>query len=278
MENIEKKHKIHHKKLMILMSIVIICLPFIGVLAKYIYKNNYNAYFNSREFYFNSNILTVDHKKYNIDNWDGTNYSLSIDINNMLNQAAWTSYNIDYDVNVTCPDTITCNLTTPTSDILTYNESKYDQNNIQLEISPNITFQKGDEVEVTVTATSRTKYQKTLSATFILTVTTYGINYNITDSENSYFLTFNISNTTSVAKNINLSFDNSKIRIDNTNTVILKTSAQDIIKDNNDHIKGLNLKINPAEEIVIQFFKEDITKNYTYPLETNTSIITVNEI
>lgn len=273
----KKNIKNNYKRIIILIFILIVLFPIIGTLAKYVYQNNYDAYFNSKEFYFNSSILTSDNKIYNIDNWDGSSYSIDIDIENKLNNEAWTSYNIDYDISVSCPTTVSCNLTTPESNTLIYNANKYTENNIGLEIIPISTFQKGDKVEVTVTATSRTKYQKTISATFVLTVTTYGLTYNITDSVNSYFLTLDISNTTSDVKNINLSFDNSKLSIDNTSTVVIMIDDQDIIKDSNNKINGLNLKVTPAEEITIKFFKKDITKNYTYPLVNDESIIKINE-
>lgn len=259
----------------VFIAILIILVPTFIVLAKYMYEKNYEAYFKSKHFYFYSDVLKSEGKTYNIDNWDGISYGLDIDINNVLNDLVWNDYNIDYDVNVECSSNITCNLTTGTSDTLTYDNTKGTTNRIKLNITSNEEIQVGQTATVTVSATSKSKYEKKLSAKFILKVSNYGVRYSIEDSVNRYFLTLQIYNSSSATKKLSLTFDPSKVLIDNTNPIVLNSLDTSIKKDSENRITGIDLEVDASKEITIDFFKKDISKDYTYPLTNDSSIVSV---
>ncbi len=259
----------------IILLILIILVPAFIVLAKYIYEKSYDSYFKSKQFYFYSDVLKSEEKTYNIDNWDGTSYDLDIDINNTLNDLVWTQYNIDYDVNVECSNNITCNLTTAPSDTLTFDSTKGSTNRIKLNITSSEEIEVGQTATISVSATSKSKYEKKISAKFILKVNNYGVKYSIEDSVNSYFLTLEIYNTDSVTKNLTLTFDPSKVVIDNTNPIVLNSLDTSIKKDSQNRITGIDLEVESSKEITINFFKNNITEDYTYPLKNSSSIISV---
>lgn len=264
----------------IFVLILIVLVPTFSVLAKYIYEKNYDSYFKSKHFYFYSDVLKREEKTYNIDNWDGISYDLDIDIHNNLNDLVWTEYNIDYDVKVDCSSNIICNLTTPTSDTLTYDNTKSTTNKIKLNITSNASkMEEGETATIFVVATSKSKYQKKLSAKFILKVGNYGIKYSIEDSINRYYLTLQIYNATdSTTKKLALNFDPSKVGIDNTNSIVLNSLDTSIRKDSQNRITGIDLEIGPSEEMIINFFKKNITEDYTYPINNSNSIISIEEI
>ena len=48
--------------------------------------------------------------------------------------------------------------------------------------------------------------------------------------------------------------------------------------DGFDYINSITFKMEPESSEVVKFYKADTTKNYTYPINNNTSIITVEFI
>ena len=72
-------------------SIIILCLLvfflFISfAFGRYIHNIISQYLLETKGFYFNSSILNVNGKNYNINNWDGVNtYTLTIDLNNRKN-------------------------------------------------------------------------------------------------------------------------------------------------------------------------------------------------
>ena len=89
-----------HKKISIITAIVL-CLLLIAsfTFGRYIYNVIHNYILETKEFYFNSNILTIDDKEYSVTNWDGVNnYNLTIDLNNRKNSFVKTQADISYEI------------------------------------------------------------------------------------------------------------------------------------------------------------------------------------
>ena len=60
------------KKKYLLLLIPIILIGLTATFSRYIYNKLSEHYLESKEFYFYSDVLTIDNKTYTAQNWDGT--------------------------------------------------------------------------------------------------------------------------------------------------------------------------------------------------------------
>ncbi len=301
-----RKHKI--------ISIVVLCslIVFLGISAvfgRYIRNFIYNYILETKAFYFNSTVLSVNGKNYSISNWDGVNaYTLTIDINNRKNENKHTQFDISYNISYSCPSTVNCVLSKQ-SGVLPA-ESYTDT--YQLTVTPITPFHENESVTVSTSVTSSSPYQKTMSANYTIGVTTSRFSYEIKDSPNSKFLKIIFTNSVSFYKVseafgsyavgdliglydynnltkdqkekcysaiVTVNYDPSKLFVDMTNDNYLNhlsTNYQETTIDGHQWVSQFSFKVNASSSSEIIFYKDDITQNYTYPIVNNTSIITVS--
>ena len=73
-----------HKKLSIITLVSLVGLLVLGIAyAKYFLNIINNYILETKKFYFNRSVLTVNNKHYQINNWDGiSTYQITLDVNN----------------------------------------------------------------------------------------------------------------------------------------------------------------------------------------------------
>ena len=293
---------------MIVLLILFFLLIFGFTYARYIYRIIDNYILESKGFYFNSSVLSLSDKSYKIHNWDGVNnYILTVDVNNKKNESVSTTTDISYSISVECSDNVTCTLSKETGII--YEQQKTDT--YQITIIPKGNFYEGDEVTVKTQATSTSPYYKTLSATYIVGVEKSKFSYSIEDSANSQYLILNLTNSIGYyevekafdtyqvgdqisldnymelsdaekencfSAKVTLSFDPKVLYLDMTsNSYLKKISDSEVTEKINgfDYVSKYTFKVDATSSEKILFYKDDIAKDYTYPIVNEDSIIDV---
>ena len=122
----------------------------------------------------------------------------------------------------------------------------------------------GEEKEIIVTVTSSSPYVKELKAKFVFTKP--ALRYEITDSVGSYYAELYI-HTANEAKTVTVNWDKAELLIDETNDYVFGKLNAD---------KNAATVTIPAHTTVkIAFFKNDITKDYSYALTKFDGTITM---
>lgn len=122
----------------------------------------------------------------------------------------------------------------------------------------------GEEKEIIVTVTSSSRYFKELKAKFIFAESV--MRYEITDSVGSYYAELYIY-TGDTAQPVTVNWDKAKLLIDETNDFVFgKLNA-----DKN----AASVSIPAHTTVKIAFFKNDITKDYSYALTKFDGTITM---
>lgn len=290
-----------------IVAIIIIC--FGTTFARYVYNAINNYILESKGFYFTSSVLHMNNKNYKINNWDGVNhYILTIDVLSKKNSLKSTTSDIEYETEVICPSEVTCKLS-KTKGII-YQTAKVDS--YQITITPTGNFYAGDEIQITTKATATFPYRKTLSATYTIGVEKNKFSYTITDSKNAKYATLDLTNAVTYyqverafgnhkvgdqisvedynllsaqeqencfSAKVTISFPPEQIYLDVTATPYknrLENSQKLKTVNGYSYISGFAFKIPASSSEKIIFYKEDITKDYTYPVVNNTSVINVS--
>ena len=299
-----------HKTLsIVLMSVLIVFILVATVFGRYIHNIIQNYILETKNFYFNSSILNINGKNYSIMNWDGVNaYTLTIDLNNRKTDEIYTTSDIAYTIQVTCPSTVTCTLS-KTSGVI-HPEDATDS--YQIVITPIQSFGENDSVTLTTSVESSTPYHKTMSATYTIGVERSDFSYEIVDGVNEKFLTINFTNAvtfyqvqeafgdyavddyisvdeytqlspTNQAKCysaiVTVSYDPEVLFVDMSNKYYinrLPTGYTEQTIGGYQWVSGFSFKMNASSSAAINFYKDDITENYTYPIVNNSSIIQVS--
>ena len=295
------------KAIIIIFAIIAILSVIITVFARYVSNSLNNFFLESREFYFYSDKLTSDGAEYQINNWSGVeDYNITINLNSIKNNLKKTNYDIGYKVSYTATDNVICQLSKNEGIISAQNNSDY----FNLSITPNTRLENGDTVTINIVAESTAEYKKELSATFTLVVGQENVTYQIEDETDNTYLELNITNTQSyylvreefdnynigdridISEYINLSdenknkcysaevtllFDPNEIVIDNTDKNYLNATEEDYITlDGYTFLDTITVEVDALSSKNIRFYKKDKTKDYTYPVINEDSVITVN--
>ena len=290
-----------HKKVSIFVAGFLALFVVLSVTyARYIYNIIDEYILETKAFYFNSSVMSV----YNVNNWDGvSSYFLTVDVNSKKNEVKSTTADIDYSVEVICPENIRCELSK--SHGVIYEENKTDS--FQLTVVPLTNFYEGDEVKVQLKATSNSPYKKTLEATYIIGVLKSNFSYSITDSPNSLYATLNVTNAVSYyeveeaflnyqvgdqisledytnlsdsdkdkcySAKVTISFDSRFLALDMTANSYLHPIENTV----NTNTLDDNFKLDATSTEKIIFYKKDKSLDYTYPVVNNDSIVTVSAI
>lgn len=301
-----KKIKVHKipkfKKKILIVLIILLCLPISFTLGRFVYNKVLDLYFTSKNFFFESDKLTVDGAIYSLDYWNGVDpYNVVINLNSFKNNELKSTSDVTYEINYTCSSEIICNTTKDKGTI--YSDTNTDS--LTITMTPNSIFKDGDSVVLKVEAKSLSPYEKTLSAEFELVVGKYGLSHEIVDSRNNVYMELKITNTLdyytvkesfdgySVGDRISsddyaslsvqnkekcasaiitLKFNPDVIYTDNNNTTFLNSYNVKTEKiDGFDYINEFTFKMDSTSSTVVKFYKKDVTKNFT-----GTNVISVS--
>ena len=300
-----------HKKLTIIALIVLVGLLVLGLAyAKYFLNTINNYILETKKFYFNSSVLTVNNKHYQINNWDGVStYQITVDLNNRKNDERYTTSDIEYSVHIECDDTkLTCT-TNKNNGIIRENEHT---DSYQITVVPKVNFAAGESVSVNTYVESSSPYVKRLSATYDLNVVNSKFTYNIEDAMGDLIMNLNLTNSmayyeveeafgsysvgdeisnevyltlsdTDKAKcfsaKVTLTFDPNVVILDSTDESIknrLSTNYQTTTINGNSYVSKYSFKVDAATNKKVIFYKVNPYTNYTYPIKNPTPIVQVD--
>lgn len=298
-----------HKKLSIgIACVLIVFLSITAIFGRYIRNIIHNYILETKAFYFNSTILNINGKNLSLSNWDGFSaYPITIDLNNRKSDEIYTTSDIVYDIEVDCPNTIQCTLSKQNG-VLHPNDHT---DGYVITITPIATFDADDSVSFTTRVISSAPYRKVMSATYTVSVETKDFSYEIVDSPNSKYLTINFTNALSYYK-VETAFGSyaqgARIGLDEYNAldptdqakcksavVAISYNPHDLFLDMSNKyylarlpgdyqeqtyggyqwVSGFSFKMNASSSASIMFYKNDISRDYTYPGVNSTSVINV---
>lgn len=303
--------RISKRKLILLYALIIILILSGVTFARYAYIGLKNYFFQTNKFYFNCDKLSESGSNIEMTNWSGVGeYTITFNMNSYANNLLYSEDDIEYDIEYECSDNVTCNVVDNKENGTIPKNKHTDSFTIVITVPTEITLHNNDRIELKVKTTSTSPYVKTLKGTFALVVGYYGLSYEIEDAKNSPYLNVRITNTLdyyvvreafdnySVGNQldmntymnlsnankekcsssiITLSFDPTKVVLDMTNNEYqnnINTTTQRI--NNYDYIKSITFNIDAMSSKQIKFYKADANTNYTYPNNSNFSIIDVS--
>ena len=294
------------KKLLLITLLILVLLPLGITFGRYVSEMVKNFLLSANNFFFNSDKLVENGITYSINNWGGTsNIEIQFQLNNHKNNILTSDIDIEYSISSSCTEGVICSLSS-NSGIIQKAEMT---DNITLLVTPTVAFEDGESVNVSVSATSSSPYVKTLSANFIITVGTKGINYEIVDVPGNPYFLFKITNTFDTYKVneafstysvgdliptseylalsdsdkakcasalITLSFNPNIVIIDNTSDILKSSTTTVTSIDGVNYINSITFKMDVLSSLEVRFYKMDSSQNYTYPFVTNTPIVSFN--
>lgn len=293
-----------NKKNYIIICLVIILSSIFVTYGRYIYNDIKDLYLSSKNFYFNSDKLTVNRAIYKVDNWSAVDaYSISINLNNSKNNLVHSDSDISYVINYTCSSNIECSLSS--KDGILYSNENID--NFTAVLTPKTNFNDGDEAWIEIVVKSTAPYKKELSGRFILKVGKVGLSYSIDDKKNRTFFDFRITNSLdyymvneafgdySVGSRIDritymnlsdldkskctsalitLRFDPEYVILDMTSNAYLNAQSVDTIEiDGYNYVNEISFKMDSESSESVRFYKADSSEDYTYPFTNTNSIV-----
>ena len=303
--------KINKKKLLCLYLIVFFLLPIGYTFARYAYTEIKTYFLKTRKFYFNCDKLSERGSVIEMTNWSGVGqYSITFNLNSYSNSLLSSDEDINYNIQYTCSNNVVCSIENNKTNGTITTQTKTDSFTIVITVPTETTLHDKDRVELHVTASSTSPYEKTLVGTFRLVVGYYGLSHEIEDSRNNPYLNVRITNTLdyyvvreafsgyavnnqidiptyqALSNNnkekcasaiVTLTFDPTKILLDMTSQEYQE--AESVVKqtiNNHEYIKSISFKIDVLSSKQIKFYKIDTTKDYTYPNNNNNSIVNVS--
>ena len=302
-----------HKKVSIITLVALVGLLILGLAyAKYFLNIINNYILETKKFYFNSSVLTINNKHYQINNWDGVStYPITVDLNNKKNDERYTTSDITYDIHVVCDTTkLTCTLNKTDGTI--YQNTHTDS--YQITVTPRVNFSAGESISVYTYVESTSPYVKQLSATYELNVVNSRFTYNIEDKAGDLVMNLNLTNSMAYyevetafgnysvgdeiskevydtltdaqkancfSAKVTLTFDPNIVILDSTDESIrnrLTTPYQTTTISGNDYVSTYAFKVDAATNKKIIFYKTNPYVNYTYPIKNPTSIVQVSVV
>lgn len=298
------------KLLIILIALFVVLITLVVTFGRYVYNMYQNYILESQGFYFNSSVMSMNGSNHSINNWDGvSSYPITIDVNNRKNSMLWTSSDISYDITVECSSNIICELNKESGIIRS--ETQIDSYTIT--ITPVGNFSSNQKATVKTTAKSTYPYVKELSTTYTIGIETSNFSYKITDSVGSKYLILELTNSftyykvetafgnynvgdnisidtynslTSFQKanclsaRVTLNYDPNHVLLDMTDQTYynrISNSQQTTSINGYSYVNQFAFKMEASSSNKIIFYKTDTTKDYTYPNNNNSSIISVDE-
>ena len=229
-------------------SALILMLGIVPSLAKYVTEQGKQSKVVSDNFYFTSDYLSESA----IPEYKICGDSVSFEIRNYIDSLRTNVEAIEYTVSASDGGTLSSNGGTLIGG--TENCAK-----IKLTYS-------GEEAEkeITVTVTSSSPYVKELKAKFVFTKP--ALRYEITDSVGSYYAELYI-HTANEEKTVTVNWDKAVLLIDETNDFVFGNLTAEK--------NSASVSIPAHTTVKIAFFKNDITKDYSYALTKFDGTITM---
>ena len=255
--------------LLIIFVIVIFLTPKFVSTAKYVYNAIHEHYLSSKDFYFRSDKLSINHTEYEItNNWSGAEpYVITVNMSSKQNDMSYTESDIDYNITYTCSDNVQCILNKENSTIVGTKNHGVNEDYFTISISPsgNTALAEGEKAWVDITTTSTSPYAQTLSGKLILEVGSAEITYEIIDAVNQPYLTVNITNSQSVGADITLTYNPEVVLLDMTSRFRLSSST-DSTQQLNGHpyLKSITSHVESLSTTTVRFYKNDATQDYSY--------------
>lgn len=261
--------KLNPIALLILFVIVIFITPMFVSTAKYVYNVIHEHYLSSKDFFFSSDKLNINHSEYEItNNWSGAEpYVITVNMSSKKNDMSYTEADIDYSITYTCSDNVQCTLNKETSTIVGTKNSGVNEDYFTISISPNgvTALGEGEKAWVDITATATSPYTQTLSGKLILEVGSADLTYEIIDAVNQPYLTVNITNSQSVGADVTLKYDPEVVLLDMTSRFRLSSSADETKELNGyAYLKSITSHVESLSTTTVRFYKKDATQDYTY--------------
>ncbi len=279
-------------------------LPVGITLSRYVLENVKDYIMEANHFFFNSDKLVAGGITYEMNNWGGsTDVPIDFELNNHKNNILTSDADITYSITLDYDRTsIACSLSSSSGVI--QKEEKTDE--FSLNVVPLRPYTDGESVSVTVTATSSSPYEKTLSATFIIIVGRRGVDYEIRDKANQAYLMFNITNSLDTYKVIEafddyqvdhefttaeymaltpaqkakctsilvtLSFNPSVVILDTTSDIMKNATFTTTLYNGINYINSITFGVDVMTSKEIRFYKRNTSANYSYT-GSGTPIIT----
>lgn len=268
-KNIRKVKKINPIILFIILAVVVFLTPKFISTAKYVYNAIHEHYLSSKDFYFSSDKLSINHTEYEItNNWSGAEpYIITVNMSSKENDMAYTEADINYNISYTCSDNVSCSLDKTESTIVGRDNNGVNEDYFTITLSPsgNSALADGEKAWVDITASSTSPYTQTITGKLILEVGSADISYEIIDKPNQQYLTVNITNSQSVGSDVTLSFDPSVVLLDMTSRFRLDSTG-----NTNGQLNGYNYfnsitsYVESLSTTTVKFYKEDATQDYSY--------------
>lgn len=267
--NKRKVKKINPIVLLIIFMIVIFLTPRFVSTAKYVYNAIHEHYLSSKDFYFSSDKLSINHTEYEItNNWSGAEpYVITVNMSSKQNDMSYTESDIDYSITYTCSDNVQCTLNKNTSTIVGTANHGVNEDYFTVSISPNgnSALGEGEKAWIDITATSTSPYSQTISGKLILEVGSAEITYEIIDAVNQPYLTVNITNSQSVGADITLTYNPEIVLLDMTSRFRLSSTNDDTQQLNGyAYLKSITSQVESLSTTTVRFYKNDSSQDYSY--------------
>lgn len=279
----EKNKKINKFKVGIIVFLIVSVIS-ICVFGRYILNNIKEAYFISKQFYFSSDILTMDGAQYQYDNWGGVDvYQIGFDLYSYNNKLSKLNYDLNYKVTCESLDTdkIKCSIGSADGASSANGTIYVSQNNtsrVTIFITPISTIEKGERVKLKVTASTEEPYIKEISCEFSLYLKMEQQNtYSIEDVTNRDYAMLKMVNGNSTGTPVTLTFNANELRIDMNDPICQDMQILDTMTiGGKEFVTKVQFNLPKESAKNIKFYKVDKTKNYTYPSGSTECAITVN--
>lgn len=268
-ENKRKTIKLNPIVMLIIFVIVIFLTPMFISSAKYVYNAIYEHYLSSKDFYFSSDKLNINHSEYEItNNWSGAEpYTITVNMSSKRNDMSYTEADISYNITCEKSDNIQCTLSKTTSTIVGTGNNGVDEDYFTVVISPvgGAALSEGETAWVDITAESTSPYTQTLSGKLIIEVGSADISYEIIDAANQPYLTVNITNSQSIGADVTLAYDPTVVLLDMTSRFRLSsTDSDDEQLGGYNYLNSITSRVESLSTTTVRFYKKDATQNYSY--------------
>lgn len=220
----------------LIIMIIVLALLISNSMSKYIIRIRDIHAQESTAFYFESEIADVDGNEYKINNWDGTEQAIKIDIKNYTSNLLKTSQNIRYTINAKIIENSSD--TTKNSELIetiiydkantritenqefTLEKGKLSQDTYTLSIIPKVAnLEDGKTFNIELTISSIEPYTKELKANIKITVNEME-DYiaTLSNSSNGEYSILNLK--VNNPNDITIKYDNTKLILDRSNSLI----------------------------------------------------------